>query len=82
MVKIVKGGNGEKLVFESTILYLSILDTWIMNVLKCMMSQDTCGVYRQKIYVDKFQSFLTIYMWKLCEEMNKLVKVWEPQNTS
>lgn len=38
-----EGNEGDQEVLEFTIIYLSRLDGWIIDVLMCVMSEDTRG---------------------------------------
>lgn len=82
------GGDGDRVcdgeieVFESIILYLAILDAWIMPVLKFMMSEKFCGGHMQKICVETFQKVFPISSWQFSKEQYNSVKEWEPDDVN
>lgn len=59
-------GDGESEVFESTILYLNRLDTKIMTVLNCAMSDENSYVQRQKRFVYTPQKRFFLFPWGIC----------------
>lgn len=61
--------NGEHKVFQFTVLIVARLDTWIINVLLCMVPQKVHGGQRQKKNVGTFWNILSITMRELSNVM-------------
>lgn len=70
----------QKEVFESTILIIPRLDSWIMKFLVCMVSQTSRGEERQNMYVRNFQNLLPISIGQLSEELYSFVEIQELEN--
>lgn len=45
-------------VFQSTILYIYRVESWIMTVVKCLCMEGARGTHKQKKYVESFQEHL------------------------
>lgn len=67
-------GSGNEDEVESTKLFFARMDAWIMTMLHCLGSETNRGGNRQKLYIEKFQSFLHIAMRQITGSLYKFVE--------
>lgn len=65
---------------ETTILSLAKIYSCIMTVLHCLGSEENRGGNRQKLYVEKFQSFLPIAMRQITWTLYKFLEERGPDD--
>lgn len=64
---------------EMSVIFLEILDAWIMIVLECMETDLNNTWTRPKHFIETFQRFLQIAMMQIIGSLYKYVQEWEPE---